>query len=395
MRLRTLLVLVFGIAFAIVQARSLWLVHEISAVLADASALIERAGNTREAISRVRAVALDMEAGTWAWVATRDPGAREHYERASRERIPAVEELARLVRDDREASWVVAQLRAALDAWQREVAAPLLASAPVAAPAPAIEGRRRMDAIRAYLDTLDRLLTTRRNIVAAALVEKRRDLSRETLTLGGGIGLVLLLAALATARSVAVPLGQLVNHAGRVARGDFEPISVDGVREVRDLAGALSEMAAQLAADRDRERSFAAMVAGLAAGGDVATVASTALESLVRDQHAVAGVLWLAPEPAAPLECVASIAIDRTTLPAGAIPWRARCAPAGASCASTTSRTRGCGWCAAPSPTPHRGRCSPRRWGRGGMRWASWSCWAPRRRRGRTGSWRRRASASG
>jgi signal transduction histidine kinase/DNA-binding response OmpR family regulator len=320
MRLRTLLVLVFGLAFVAVQGRSMWMARRNAAAAAESAALYEQVSETARTLERVRTVALDLETGVRGWLLTHERGFREPYDRASRARALAVEELARHTRGDREASWSAAQIREQLEAWERDVARPLLATTEGVPTAPAqhalnVDGRQRMETVRAHLEMLERHFARRRTTALASIEAQRQGIARDSTLLGLAIGAFLLAAALVAARSVERPLAEVVARARRIGDDDFEPLAPRGVTEVRALADAVSGMAAQLAAERDREKSFAALVAGLAAGGDVKTLATAALRSLVDGYHASAGVLWIVRSPGGPLERVASLAIDPATLP--------------------------------------------------------------------------------
>ncbi len=153
---------------------------------------------------------------------------------------------------------------------------------------------------------------SRANLARAARL--RDDVRDQGLLTVLAVGALLAALAYLLTRWIERPLAQLAAYADRTSQGQLAPVRVEGVLEARQLAESLSSMAARLAAERDQERRFTALVSALSAGGNVATVADVALRTLVADLGAAGGALWVAPERGGALELAATASLDRGAL---------------------------------------------------------------------------------
>jgi signal transduction histidine kinase/DNA-binding response OmpR family regulator/CHASE3 domain sensor protein len=325
MRARSLLILVFGLSLIGVCVRSFWSFRAFNRLLSSFGAVLDKDERTESALNEVAVVAVDLETGVRGWLLTWMPAFREPYDRQARRVSGALDELAAVERGDDEGLQVVDSLRTTLRDWDRDVAKPLLSVAssqlsPARLLALNVDGKRRMDAIRADLSTLRKLLGRRRKEHLETVATFRGDIVWDGWTLAVGLAFVLLLGGLVFSRQLVRPLARLVAHIEQRSEGEPTPLVLrQGVQEVRVLAGALSAMASRLAAERSREQAFARLVAALAEGGSVDKLAELALRSLV-EQGAAAGILWVARDSRSALEVAASIRVDLTTLPAGGSP---------------------------------------------------------------------------
>ena len=178
-----------------------------------------------------------------------------------------------------------------------------------------------MDAIRDDIKELRDLLGRRRREHREVVSAFRQRAARDWWILG--FVLLALLVGLGSflSRQIERPLEALVAYTRQVSGSAPGPIVLRrGVKEARLLADAISSMTARLAAERAKEQGFTHLVTALSAGGSVASVGAVALQFLIDEHDAVAGVLWVAREPGAPLEVVASVLVDRARLPAGGSP---------------------------------------------------------------------------
>jgi signal transduction histidine kinase/CHASE3 domain sensor protein len=320
MRTRTLLLCVFLAIVALTVGQAAWKLRAFAGVLEGHDGLLRQHDRADSAIQQAAAVAVDMETGVRGWLATGDPRFREPYERAAAQRGAALDELVEAERDDADVRGVAAGVRAELEAWQVQVARPLLSPGVFAlSPAERLalneDGRERMDGIRARLEQLRARLRVLRRGEGELLAGAQAQLRRDTLTGGSVVVSALLALGLLVLTRVERPLSRIVAYASSVSAGDVPAISVDGVAEARALAEALSGMASRLNSDRARERRFTELVTGLSSGGDLAAVASVALGALLREQNAAGGLLWVVLDEQGPLALAASHAVDTTALP--------------------------------------------------------------------------------
>jgi PAS domain S-box-containing protein len=311
MRLRTLLFVGFCVVMLAVVARSLRVAHAFKKIVSDYTQLVETHDRARRAAARVGNVAVDLETGVRGWSITRDRAFLEPYDRAIRERDAAFAELSALVASDPVETELVARIRAAVEDWDDEVARPAIASSSKETDiALANEGKHRMDAIRGDVRELERLLVASAAVDASKFEERRAEIVSQDLVSGLIVLLALIAVVAVLVRSLERPLHVLADHADRMER---PPPGLRGVAEVRTLAAAMSRMVGQLFAQRERDQRFAALMASLAAGGSTHEVSELALRSLLEDQNAVAGALWLRREGGS-LELAASVGLDRDKL---------------------------------------------------------------------------------
>jgi PAS domain S-box-containing protein len=312
MRLRTLLLVGFIALFAAVLARSLRVAHAFKQIVSEYTQLVDMHGRALTAVERVGNVAVELETGIRGWTITHDRAFLEPYERALRDREASLAELSSFVAADPEKTATVARVRTAIEEWDRLVAQPAMKSSAATADdiALAIDGKRRMDHVRAELHELEKGLMAAALRDGAVFEQRRADIASQDLVSGLVVLVALLLLAGMLVRSVERPLGLLAENA---SRGEMPPSDLGGVAEVRTVAAATSRMVGQLFRERERDRRFAALMASLAAGGSSAEVSDTALRSLIEDHDAVAGALWLRREGGT-LELAASVGVDREAL---------------------------------------------------------------------------------
>ena len=320
-RIRTLLAVVFCVVLGMVFYRARWTIQSFGDALGAYQHDVERDDRLATAIRHARTVALELDTGLSGWLLTGEASSRAPYDRASQIRARVFDDLIAAENADADGLSLVLRLRDVLDGWDRDTATPLMRRAPDTRNpevlAVALEGRRRMDQVRLGLDALEQGRVLGRGTQARAIEGQRRELLWQWTAIASVMGIVLVLLWALTVRSIEQPVAKLVEQARRIARGEFAAIEVEGVAEVRALAQAANQMAAQLSEERERERRYTAMVTALSAGGDLGTVARAALGSLVTDYGASRGIIWVARQQGASLEPIAVSAVDRASLDHG------------------------------------------------------------------------------
>ena len=257
MKIRTLLVLCVGVMLVLNAGRALWLLHSFDQLTHEHHRRVTREYETDAALARVTTLAADLETGVRGFQLTGDAGFRRPYDDALRDREPALAHLLSSVDAEPGARDAAARARDRLRQWDLVIAAPLLAG-PAAGEQAAltVEGKRRMDEVRADLLEIRRGIDARRAAAVGSFDAYERGLQQDALrivavTLGAILAVWLLIS-----RVVERPLATLVDHARRVAGGELVPVEVGGVFEIRSLAMAWNGMVEHLARDR-REAALA------------------------------------------------------------------------------------------------------------------------------------------
>jgi PAS domain S-box-containing protein len=317
MKIRPIVNLYVGGLFVLMTGRAVWTASTFDRVLSEYDQHIARDKEIDDHIDRVEELVINLETGVRGWQITGSAVFREPYDQGEQARDADTEGLIAVSRADLVEMQIAEQVRDRLVAWDSDIAQPLLAQPGGGSTSPehlalTLEGKRRIDAIRMNFVTLRAGTEKRREIAAATLGAYRRDIWTHAL-MAFGLALVLLVAVwLSAAAAIERALRQLVEHAHRMLRGELAPIQVRSVGEIEDLAGLLSRMATQLAAERERERRFAHLGEALAKGGDLRGIADTALQALIADNAATGGVLWIARD--GEVEAVAATAVEPSEL---------------------------------------------------------------------------------
>jgi signal transduction histidine kinase/ActR/RegA family two-component response regulator len=259
-RIRSLLLLLFAILFALITARTLLHARLFREAMAEYDVRLAHDGEVDKAIEVITTLAIDLETGVRGFQITRDRTYLNPYTRAEQRRVAALDHFIALERLNLEDALVAERVRERLNAWCRTVAAPLLAvnSPPDGATAAALteDGMRRMDEIRADLEILRHGGQRRRTLEKIAFDHYQRDLTRQMFWLTVLTAVVLMVLGSVTVVLIAWPLARLGEHARRVGQGDFHSIEVRGVAEVTVLGRAANQMVERLAAERSRQRSL-------------------------------------------------------------------------------------------------------------------------------------------
>jgi signal transduction histidine kinase len=190
----------------------------------------------------------DLDATLRGYVLTRNGRLLRGWRRGRADLGAAQRSLERAAAHDAGERADVARLNAAIDAYLTDYALPLLGIARVepataASPLAQIEGKRRLDAVRAAVREILALEDTR---IAASGRDGRSDLTRSVAIGVGALAVTvsaILLLGYYVASAVARPIRRAAAAAGAVAAGDFEQrLPEQGAGEVADLARAFNSM---------------------------------------------------------------------------------------------------------------------------------------------------------
>ncbi|HWJ22654.1 MAG TPA: CHASE3 domain-containing protein [Gemmatimonadaceae bacterium] len=189
-------------------------------------------------------LAVDRETGIRGYLITRDTRSLAP-ERAARAPLRAkLDSLVRLTADNPDQQRRARAAAAALDAWERDVAAPVLAGAPAASVVP-LAGKPAFDAVRA------RFAEFQREEEALYRSREARDVRVETIAVGAvAVELVLMLAALLVLRRRAVAQTDIVVEQREI----LEDQAVALEEQTAELEQQLSESQA-LAAELEEQRA--------------------------------------------------------------------------------------------------------------------------------------------
>jgi PAS domain S-box-containing protein len=317
MKIRNLVILYVGCLSALMTVRAVWAASTFSHVLSEHDHYIVRDRDVDEHITRVEGLILNLETGVRGWQITGEIAFRGPYDRSAQDRDTETEALIEVTHDDPVEMRIAQHLRAQIVAWDRDVARPLLALPGRGTPGAeyltlTLDGQRRLDEIRMSLVTLRAGMEKRRNLADRALDGYQREIWMQG-GMFGGIGLLLVVVLwFSAAKGLERSLKQLIHLAHAMTAGELTTVQVRSVAEVEELAEALSRMATQLAAERERERRFTHLGATLARGGGLQSVAETALQALIEDSAAIGGVLWIARDGKA--KALAAMAIEPAEL---------------------------------------------------------------------------------
>ena len=308
MKIRTFATCFVGCLCALMVGGAIWAASTFTRVLAEYDRHIAQDKAVDAHVAEVQALVLDLETGVRGWQITGDPAFREPYDRSDRERQAATRALVASRDDDPVEMRLAEHVHDQLLEWDTDVAVPLLALPAGGNGRPEYlaltrDGKRRIDDIRINLAALRAGKEKRQVLAEATLRSCRRDIWTNTLVVVVAALTALIVVWLRAATALRRAIEQLLEHVRRMTAGEFTAVKVHSVTEVEALAHALSSMAVQLAAERERERRFGHLGAALAKGGNVDSVAETALDLLIENSAAIGGMLWLARdgevEPAA------------------------------------------------------------------------------------------------
>ncbi|MFD2081865.1 Histidine kinase-, DNA gyrase B-, and HSP90-like ATPase [Actinopolymorpha cephalotaxi] len=222
----------------------------------DAAALSRRSQQVLTTANRMQALVLDVETGERGYLLTGDPRFLQPWS-AARAQIPPVGvRLTDLIINparERMAHQIIHSTRS----YVRDYSVPLVALAtrdPKAARSLShtLEGKRRVDVIRAQIDRLSasaRAATVARQERAAAAA--RRAEVASVVGMAGSVLLVALLAAYLT-RSIVRPVRRAATMAGELAAGDLSArLPETGAGEIRTLEHSFNTMGESLERNRD------------------------------------------------------------------------------------------------------------------------------------------------
>jgi signal transduction histidine kinase len=213
-------------------------------------------------IDRLEKLVLDLETGQRGFVITR----QERFLQPWRAALAAFPDEARsLVRfaDSPEQARRVRRLGRAAESYVRDYSVPLVKAArrgdaSASGVAATLEGKRRVDALRAQFN---RFRATERDILNRRQDRSDANVRRaDIVAIAGLTGSILLIALFAAylSRAVVAPVRRAAAMAGRLAGGDFAVrLPEAGTAEVGDLERAFNTMGSSLEASRDELRRFA------------------------------------------------------------------------------------------------------------------------------------------
>jgi signal transduction histidine kinase/CHASE3 domain sensor protein len=211
------------------------------------SAQILASSNTAEKLL------LDLETGSRGYALTREDQFLGPW-RSARAALPRqTEALTALVADNPSQQALVEQIAAGIRGYVDEYSIPLIdAVRRQRNPPPAVEGKRRVDALRGQFARFDgreqRLSDTRR---AASNAAAARAITVGVIVLVAGVGLLLAFAAY-LGRAVATPVRRVAEAADRLATGDLSArVPARGRDELARLAGSFNAMGDSLQENRD------------------------------------------------------------------------------------------------------------------------------------------------
>ncbi|MBJ7415337.1 MAG: CHASE3 domain-containing protein, partial [Niveispirillum sp.] len=251
--------------------------------------------HTYEVMRTVRQLTMakvDQETGLRGYMLTTDTNFLEPYNNGIRNFDASFARVSELTRDNPEQQARLREIKEASDAWNREVAEPMIAGmkdpatrdATRAAAASGI-GKNRMDAIRAKVEEVQ-------NVERSLLESRRAGLTSafstaNIATIAGAVGslIIAIVAGLSLAGAIARPIRAMTDQMGLLAGGD-KTIHIDGLDrqdEVGGMARALEvfrqnairadELAAEQAREQEAKLRRTEVVEGLIARFDAEVTA--------------------------------------------------------------------------------------------------------------------------
>jgi signal transduction histidine kinase len=238
---------------------------------AEASDRSRHAQLVLSAASDLERLVVDLETGERGFVITGDEGFLEPWTAAQASLPAATSELERLARGPVQHARAE-RITAQIDSYLRDYSVPVVAAARRGDPSAvslttALDGRRRVDALRA---DFDQLRVTERDLAARQQdrvdAATRRAVVAAVTGLVGSVLLILFFAAYLT-RAIVLPVRRASVMAGRLAGGDLTVrMPETGVAEIGALERSFNTMAASLDASRAELTASRARV--VAAGDD-------------------------------------------------------------------------------------------------------------------------------
>lgn len=262
MSVRKLLAWVFGAVLFALLARSLLVAASMRRIHAEARRTADAGHADLEAVATANALAVDLETGIRGFVLLRDPAFREPYDQALLRQESVLAALRERLETVPEAAPLGSKLTTALDEWNRLVAAPLLRADPATdARLLHLDGKRRMDAIRALLADAQRTLGVAQRARLDKLEHARAGVL-EAYTVSTALFLAIVaLSWFVVRRTIERPLAALVEYSNdSTAR---EPPALKGAAEVLELGRALAAMRVRL---EEKARELEATLRSLAEG---------------------------------------------------------------------------------------------------------------------------------
>ena len=212
---------------------------------------------------------IDLETGVRGFVLTREERFLEPWDNARRDLPARARALERQSAADPEQERTARQLALAASAYVEQYAVPLMESARRGDPAArsvatALDGKRRVDAIRAQFDAF---IASERGLAQAQEDRSDQAARRAAAAAIGGLLVAVLLVLAFTGyltRAIVRPVVQAAQMAVQLAGGNLRTrMPTTGVAEIGQLEGAFNDMAGSLERHRDDLAELAAEQAAL------------------------------------------------------------------------------------------------------------------------------------
>jgi signal transduction histidine kinase len=254
----------------------------------EAAALSRHSQRVLVAANNLERLVIDLETGERGFVLTRDESFLEPWTAAQAALPDATRELEGLALVPRQHARAE-KITRAVDSYLRDYSLPVVAATRAGDPsatsvATALDGRRRVDALRAEFD---QLRATERDLAAErqdrAEATTRRAIVAVAVGLAGSVLLILFVGGY-LARAIVLPVRRAADMAGRVAAGDLSVrMPETGVAEIGSLEGAFNVMASSMERGRNElaaladEQAALRRVATLVARGEPPDTVFTAV----------------------------------------------------------------------------------------------------------------------
>jgi signal transduction histidine kinase len=278
----TLRTVVAGAALGLLITGQLAILLASVADLRQSELRLNRSAQVQVTANQLERLIIDLETGTRGYVLTGEEQFLQPWQVARAAFPDRAATLEGLVADDPRQVALVEKITTAGESYIEDYSVPLIDTArrdPAAArsTAAALEGKQRVDAIRADFDAVMRYEQ------AASDAQRRRSdaNARRAIVVGvaGLVGSLVLIAAYTgyVTRTVVVPVRRVAATARRLADGDLDArVPGRGAAEIGMLKGSFNTMAGTLARNRDELR---------ASRQRIVTAGDTARRRIERDLH--------------------------------------------------------------------------------------------------------------